>query len=77
MKQCAQRYEELRYSRNHRRYNQSQKIYDAQFITADCTKVCWGVSAFAATLYPGLLPTPGSPAKKLRALIESLGVRLL
>ena len=40
MKQCEQRYKDLRYSRNHRRYNQSQKIYDAQFITADCTKVC-------------------------------------
>ncbi|CAB4036546.1 mRNA cap guanine-N7 methyltransferase [Paramuricea clavata] len=38
MKQCEQRYKDLRYSRNHRRYNQSQKIYDAQFITADCTK---------------------------------------
>ena len=66
MKQCAQRYEELRYSRNHRRYNQSQKIYDAQFITADCTKVCWGGggvggSAFAATSYPGSLPSPCSP----------------
>ncbi|XP_028392720.1 mRNA cap guanine-N7 methyltransferase-like [Dendronephthya gigantea] len=38
MNQCEQRYRDLRYGRNNRRYNQTQKIYDAQFITADCTK---------------------------------------